>query len=98
MRGDAGDGLWCDTCPTGWGVLWAPDMLSPLCCCWGTQLLAPPRERPVRGALGRGCRVLMGATVLALPEWHFEGICHPLTMPGLEGGRNKAKGLFPRHL
>lgn len=39
----------------------------------------------------------MGAMGLALPGGHFGELCHALTMPSLEGGRNKAKGLFPSH-
>lgn len=39
----------------------------------------------------------MGAMGLALPGGHFGELCHPLAMPSLEGGRNKAKGLFPSH-
>ena len=40
----------------------------------------------------------MGATGPALPERHFGELYHPLAMPSLEGGRNKAKSPFPGHL
>ena len=73
------------------------DALSPLLLL-GMQLLAPQHERPSSGALGRGCQGLIGAMGLALPGWHFGELCHPLAMPSLEAGRNKAKGPFPSHL